>query len=192
MYSEVYNCLRDALAAGGSVWVAGNGGSYSDAHHLMGELRKGFRLKRPVGNALREKLLAEDKTDGALLADTLQRALPVFALENGVLGSAICNDLGGDLLYAQQLMGVVRPGDVFIAISTSGNSRSLCLAAITAKALGATVVGMTGKTGGRLRTLANVMLCATVDETYQVQEQHLQMYHQLCMELEQHFFGDGA
>lgn len=189
MYQDVLDCLRESLAAGGSVWVAGNGGSYSDAHHLMGELRKGFRLKRPVSDATRQKLLALDEADGALLADKLQRGLAVFALENGVLGSAICNDLGGDYLYAQQLMGVVKPGDVFIAISTSGNSRSLCLAAITAKALGAKVVGFTGKTGGRLRTLADKLLQTETDETYQVQEKHLQLYHQLCMDLEQHFFG---
>jgi D-sedoheptulose 7-phosphate isomerase len=170
MYDDVLACLARVFEAGGSVYVAGNGGSHSDALHMAGELRKGFKLKRSVNAAMRETLLALDKEDGAL-------------------GSAICNDMGGDYLYAQQLMGVVRPGDAFIAISTSGNSRSLCLAALTAKALGAAVIAFTGKSGGRLHTLADCVLAADVDETYLVQEQHLRLYHRLCMELERRFFS---
>lgn len=188
MLEKVYDLLRDALEAGHSVWVAGNGGSYSDAHHLMGELRKGFRLKRPVPEQFRQALLEIGGPDAAALGNKLQLALPVHALELGTLGSAIANDLGGDYIYAQQLMGVAKPGDVFIAISTSGNSHNLFLAAVTAKALGAATVAFTGRGGGRLREVCDEWLPADEDETYLVQEQHVRMYHELCMRLEEYFF----
>lgn len=188
MLNKVYDLLKDTLEAGHSVWVAGNGGSYSDAHHLMGELRKGFRLKRPVPEEFRSRLLEIGGPDAAALGEKLQLALPVFALELGTLGSAIANDQGGDYVYAQQLMGAVRPGDAFVAISTSGNSCNLYHAAVTAKALGAATVALTGRGGGRLHEVCDLWLAADEDETYKVQEQHVRIYHELCMRLEEYFF----
>ncbi len=186
---ELYEALRQALEAGHSVWVAGNGGSYADAQHMMGELRKGFRKKRAVTPHFRDALAAAGD-EGAALAGRLQLALPVFALEAGVLGTAICNDMGGDLIYAQQLMGAARPGDLFVAISTSGDAENLVLAAITAKALGARVAALTGRGGGRLRPLADVWLGVDEEETYKVQEAHTRLYHALCLRLEEYFFPE--
>ena len=99
------------------------------------------------------------------------------------------NDVNGDMMYAQQLCSLGKPGDVFMAITTSGTAMNLRYAAVTAKAKGMKVVALTGKSGGAMNELADINLVAPCNETYQIQELHLPIYHCLCLMLEDYFFG---
>lgn len=185
-----YNTLVQCYEAGGKLLIAGNGGSASDAEHMVGELMKGFVLPRRVGNELRDKLILIGGEMGADLADKLQEALPAIALSNhNSLSTAIINDIDGNVTFAQQLYGYGNEGDVFFAISTSGNSHNILQAATVAKAKGLKVIGLTGKTGGKLAGLADTVIKVPETETYKIQELHLPVYHCLCMMLERYFFG---
>ena len=125
------------------------------------------------------------------LAKKLQGGLPAIALTNHTaLSSAFANDVDGMLSYAQQLNGYGKAGDVFLGISTSGNSENVMYAAVTAKAKGLKVVGLTGKTGGKLAKLADVAIIVPEQETYKIQELHLPIYHALCLMLEDRFYAE--
>ena len=169
----------DCYRSGGKILVAGNGGSAADAEHIVGELMKSFRFMRSV-------------TDGRIpkrLADKLQGALPALCLSGGVsLPTAFSNDADGEYTVAQTLYGLGKPGDVFIAISTSGNAKNLCHAAELAKCLGIRTIALTGKTGGQLSSLCDLTLYAPSCETYRVQEYHLPIYHHICMRIEEAMF----
>ncbi|WP_208913245.1 D-sedoheptulose-7-phosphate isomerase, partial [[Ruminococcus] torques] len=99
------------------------------------------------------------------------------------------NDVDGLGVFAQQLYGFARLGDVFLGISTSGNSKNVMSATVVAKALGIKVVGLTGKDGGELAKMADVTIRVPETETYMIQELHLPVYHCLCLMLEDRFFG---
>lgn len=181
--------LQASYAQGGKLLVAGNGGSAADAEHIVGELMKGFLLRRPVSVAERSALTVLDTELGGYLAERLQGAMPAIALTGHLaLSTAVANDNGGDLPFAQQVWGYGRPGDVFWGISTSGNSRSVALAAVAAKAKGLHIIGLTGAKGGRLAALADVCVRAPSDETFEVQEHHVAIYHFLCAALERSAF----
>ena len=169
----------DCYRSGGKILVAGNGGSAADAEHIVGELMKSFRFMRSV-------------TDGRIpkrLADKLQGALPALCLSGGVsLPTAFSNDADGEYTVAQTLYGLGKPGDVFIAISTSGNAKNLCHAAELAKCLGIRTIALTGKMGGQLSSLCDLTLHAPSCETYRVQEYHLPIYHHICMRIEEAMF----
>lgn len=185
-----YNLLARCFRDGGKLLVCGNGGSAADSDHIVGELMKGFELKRPIGAALRERLERENPDVGTALADNLQGALPAIALtSNTVLMTAITNDTAGDMVFAQQVLGYGRPGDVLIGISTSGNSANVVNALRVARALDVRTIGLTGHSGGVMRTLCDVTVCAPSDRTLEVQERHLAIYHALCIMLEQEFFA---
>lgn len=185
-----YEILVDCLEAGGSVFVAGNGGSAADSDHIVGELQKGFILRRPLSETDKNTLLELDGENGRYLADHLQYGLPAFSLmSQSALSSAVTNDLGGDLGPSQSLMALGRENDVFIGISTSGNSRNIALACQVAALKNIHVIGMTGKNGGKLGNISEVCIMVPETETYKVQELHLPVYHTLCMMLEKHFFG---
>ncbi len=179
-----------ALDAGGTLYICGNGGSAADSEHIAGELMKGFLHRRPLTAGEAGGLKAASGADGAYLAARLQRGLRAVALTgHPALATAVANDNGGDLVFAQQLWALARRGDALLAITTSGNSRNVLLAATAARALGVTVVGLTGRGGGKLAELADLMLSVPESETFKIQELHLPLYHALCAMLEARAFG---
>ncbi len=172
----------------GKLLVAGNGGSAADAEHIVGELMKGFVEPRKLPKEFVDKLVAADAQMGAELGDKLQGALPAIALVDHVaLSTAYLNDVDPLLGFAQQLNGYGTAGDVFFAISTSGNSKNILYACTVAKAKGMKVVGLTGGNGGKLKDMADVTIVAPEKETYKIQEYHLPIYHWLCLGLEEEF-----
>jgi len=179
------NMLCECFKNGGKLMICGNGGSGADSAHILGELVKGFMLRRPLSRALIEKI-------GEPWAEKLQMGLPAIDLTaNNALIGAVANDQDGQLPYAQQVMAYCRPGDVLIGISTSGNSQNVLRAMKTARALGGSCIAFTGKTGGQMAEHADVLLNVDETETYRVQEKHLPLYHQLCMRVEAAMFGDA-
>ena len=184
-----YAVIKRCFETGKKLLIAGNGGSSSDADHIVGELMKGFVLPRRVDEDFAECLQTVDSKKGAELAARLQQALPAIALSNhNGLNTAFLNDVDGSMCFAQQVYGYGNAGDVLLAISTSGNSPNILYAAITARAKDMKVVGLTGKGGGKLKDLADVMVSVDETETYKIQELHLPIYHCLCMMLEDYFF----
>ena len=187
---ESYEILRRCYEAGGKVIIGGNGGSCSDAEHIVGELMKGFVLPRTPDADMQKALTDVDPVLGTELAQQLQGGLPAVALSShSALGTAFLNDVNGDMAYAQQLNALGKAGDVFLGITTSGNAKNVRYAAIVAKAKGMKVLGLTGKTGGVMNDLADVNIVVPGNETYQIQELHLPVYHCLCLMLEEQFFG---
>lgn len=179
---RAYETMRASLASGGKLLICGNGGSGADAEHWAGELLKGFGSRRPIGGDLLCRL-------GEDLAGQLQGALPVIPL-TGFLGlsTAWQNDCNPDYVYAQLTLGLGRPGDTLIGISTSGNSKNVALALETARKLGLSTVALTGEGGGKAAQLAETAVRVPSCETYIIQEYHLPIYHTLCLMLESEFF----
>ncbi len=183
--------LVEAYRHGGQVLICGNGGSASDSEHIVGELMKGFLRRRPVPAATRERLQAVSEDEGAYLADHLQGALPAISLVSHTsLITAFANDVAADMIFAQQVYGYGRPGDVLIGISTSGNAANVRHALQVARALGVHTIGLTGATGGKMLPFCDVAIRAPVAETADVQERHLAIYHALCAQVEAHFFAE--
>ena len=189
---SAYKILENAYANGRKLLVCGNGGSAADSEHVVGELMKEFKLKRKVFANQADAMKAIDPEMGEYLADNLQGALPAIALTgHSALSTAFMNDSESVLVFAQQVNGYGREGDVLLGISTSGNSKNVIYAAITAKARGLKVIGLTGEKESRLSKLADCCIRVPETETYKVQEMHLPVYHCLCMMLEEKFFGKG-
>ena len=156
---ESYEVLKNAYRNGGKLLIAGNGGSCADSEHIVGELMKGFCLERKVSEEFSDVLKEIDQEMGANLAAKLQGALPAIALDNhNALNTAYLNDVDGLLCYAQQVYGYGTAEDVFLGISTSGNSKNILNAAIVAKAKGMKVIGLTGEGGGKLANLSDVVI----------------------------------
>ena len=186
-----YLLLEESYENGGKLLVAGNGGSAADAEHIVGELMKGFKMPRKPKADFAEKLVAENQELGSVLAKNLQGALPAIALDgHPALSTAYMNDCDPQLSFAQQVSGYGKPGDVLMAISTSGNSRNVVYAAVTAKAKDMVVIGLTGGAENRLSDWADVCIRVPETETFKVQELHLPVYHCLCLMLENEFFAD--
>ena len=187
---QAFHIISSCYENGGKLILAGNGGSCADAEHIVGELMKGFKRPRPLSNEMTAKLTAVDTERGAVLAAKLQQGLPAIALSSHPsLNTAFMNDVNGNLIYAQQLSVLGNAGDVFIGISTSGNAKNIYDAAVVAKANEMKVIALSGKDGGKLKKIADVSLIMPNNETYQIQELHLPVYHCLCLMLEEHFFG---
>lgn len=188
--NAAFNTFAQTFAQDGKLLICGNGGSAADAEHIVGELMKGFKKKRPVSNSLTDKLIEIAPEDGKELAANLQEGLPAIALDGHFsLTTAFMNDCNPLMCFAQQVNGYGKPGDSLLAISTSGNSRNVVYAAITAKAKGLKVVGLTGERQSRLSQLADVCIRVPETETYKIQELHLPVYHALCLMLEEKFFN---
>lgn len=186
---DAYQILEECYRQGGKLLVAGNGGSCADAEHIVGELMKGFVRRRPLPEELQAKMCAEDAEHGEALAKKLQGGLPAIALNGHPgLSTAFANDVDADMVYAQQLCGYGVAGDVFLGISTSGNSKNVDYAVTVAKAKGLKVLGLTGKDGGRLGKRADAAIIVPETETFKIQELHLPVYHALCLMLEERFF----
>jgi len=200
-YPALSVCEHDIRAAaeliissyehGGKLLSAGNGGSASDSDHICGELLKSFVRKRTPDKSFIDSLTAIDAVTGAYLADKLQGSLPAIALTNqSALMTASLNDVDGNVMFAQQVNGYGKPEDVFLGITTSGNSKDVVYATVVAKAKGLKTIALTGNTGGKIKDLADVSIIVPQTETYKIQELHLPVYHALCLEIEAHFFKD--
>ena len=185
-----YEMMRECYEHGGKVLIAGNGGSCADSEHIVGELMKGFVKKRPVSEEMKEALIAADPSRGERLAGRLQQGLAAIALTGPPgLSTAFLNDVDGEMIYAQQITGFGKQGDVFLGITTSGNSENIMYAAVAARAKGMKVLGLTGRDGGRLKGICDAAVVVPENETYKIQELHLPIYHALCLMLEEHFFN---
>ena len=179
--SEAYQILESCYTKRGKLLIAGNGGSAADAEHIVGELMKGFKLPRKSDVEFAEKLVAENKELGFVLAESLQGALPAIALDgHPALSTAYMNDCEPLLCFAQQVNGYGKAEDVFLGISTSGNSKNVLYAATTAQAK-----------SSKLEQMSDVCIKVPQTETYMIQELHLPVYHCLCLMLEEKFFGEG-
>nr|WP_317412902.1 SIS domain-containing protein [uncultured Solibaculum sp.] len=173
---------------GGTLFACGNGGSGADSEHIVGELLKGFLKKRPLSPDVAQRI---NGFAGKDIANRLQQGLGAVSLVSfSAAQTAIINDLGADLMYAQQLTGLCKKGDIVIGISTSGNADNVVNAFCVAKALGAVTIAMTGRSGGRLRDIADILLNVPADQTPRIQEYHLPVYHAFCADLEEHFFKE--
>ena len=188
--------LVDSWRAGGKLIVCGNGGSASDAEHIVGELMKGFLLPRHLDEHILTKLHeACDATDPRTVdyfMQNLQGALPAIALPSQLaISTAFSNDQAPDLTFAQQVLGLGKPEDVLLGITTSGNSKNVLYAFRMAKALGLKTIALTGASGGKCVTggYADITIKAPEEETYKIQEYHLPIYHTLCIAVEEEFFG---
>jgi len=178
---------------GGKVLVCGNGGSCSDADHIVGELMKSFELKRPLKQGIREKLATLSPERGSYLAAQLQQGLPAISLSSHTaLMTAVANDIDGEVIFAQQVIGYGKPGDILIGISSSGNSQNVLDACMVARAMELKVIGLTGETGGKMKELCDILINVPGRRTAFVQELHLPVYHTLCLVIEHHFFGPSA
>ena len=185
-----YDMLENTYSNERKLLVCGNGGSASDSEHIVGELMKEFKLKRKVFAQQAEAMKAIDPELGATLAQHLQGALPAITLTaHSSLTTAFMNDSEPVLVFAQQVNGYGKEGDSFLGISTSGNSMNVIYAAVTAKARGLKVRGLSGQKESKLSKLADVCIRVPETETYKIQELHLPVYHCLCLMLEDHFFG---
>jgi D-sedoheptulose 7-phosphate isomerase len=179
-----YKSLCNCFEAGHKLYVIGNGGSATDALHMVGELVKPFVLTRPLDNQFIKRASTE-------LTENLQGALPAFALvENAALSSAFLNDCNLDYIYAQQVYAYARKGDCVFGISTSGNSKNVVHAIEAAKGRGALTIGLTGANGGAMKTICDCSICVPETEMYKIQELHLPVYHAICLALENHFWGE--
>jgi D-sedoheptulose 7-phosphate isomerase len=188
---RAYKLLKAVYENKGKLLVAGNGGSAADAEHIVGELMKGFVKKRPVPADFEVALQKLDAEHGAYLAGHLQQGLPAIALPVHIaLTTACLNDIGADIIYAQQVYGYGNPGDAFLGISTSGNAKNIYYAMVVAKAKakGLKTIALTGGSGGAISKIADLSIIVPETETYKIQELHLPIYHALCLMLEEHFF----
>lgn len=200
-YSVLNVCKKDIEVAaeamiesfnnGGKLLVAGNGGSCADSDHITGELLKSFCKKRIPSADFINQIKAIDADTGTYLADKLQGSLPAIALTNNTaLMTASLNDVDGNVMFAQQVNGYGTKGDIFLGISTSGNSKDIVYSTVVAKARGLKTIALTGKTGGRLKTLAEICIVVPQNETFMIQELHLPVYHALCLEIEEAFWTE--
>lgn len=186
---QAYELLETAYSNGGKLLVCGNGGSASDSEHIVGELMKEFKLKRKVYGEQAVALKNIDADMGQVLADNLQGALPAISLTgHSALQTAFMNDAVPELVFAQQVNGYGNTNDVFLGISTSGNSKNVLYAAVTAKSKGLKIIGLTGANDNKLMAFSDVCIRVPETETYKVQELHLPVYHCLCLMLEEKFF----
>ena len=188
---KAYEILLTTTRANGKILVCGNGGSAADAEHIVGELMKGFRLKRPIENSEKDFLKREFPERGELLSKKLQGAIPALSLSSSISAiTAIVNDTGGDFIFAQQVYGYCKKNDALLTISTSGNSLNCVYAAMVAKLKGCPVVALTGEDGGELAKISDAHINVPAKSTHQVQELHLPIYHALCAMLEAEIFSE--
>ena len=189
-YNVLEECREDIIKArdaiikcyenGGKMLICGNGGSCADSDHIVGELMKGFLLKREI----------DDPRLPSHIGEKLQAALPAISLPSQSAAlTAFMNDVDPSLVYAQLLYGYARPNDLFLGLSTSGNSQNVVNAATVAKAVGITTIAMTGVRESKLSEISDVTIRVPECETFKIQELHLPIYHYLCASVEEHFFG---
>ena len=186
---HAYLIMEECYEKGGKLLVAGNGGSAADAEHIVGELMKGYKKPRKPSEQFSASLRNASPDLGPVLAQNLHGALPAIALDGHVaLSTAYMNDCEPLLCFAQQVNGFGKAEDVFLGISTSGNSKNVLYAAAVARAKGMKVIGLTGCRESQMSSYADVCVKAPESETYMIQELHLPIYHCWCLMLEDKFF----
>ena len=187
---ELHDALVQTFTNGGKLLVCGNGGSHADAAHIAGELCKSFERKRPVPAGLALRL--QERPFGNQLAQHLEVGLPAITLGlNAPLKTAVENDSPTrDIAFAQETYALAKPGDLLLAISTSGNADNCLMAMTIAKAIGATAAALTGPDGGKMADMADIALRAPGDSTKVIQEAHVVLYHTFCAMVEAHFFPE--
>jgi len=184
-----FNMLKTCFRNGDKLLICGNGGSAADSEHIVGELMKGFRNRRPVPKAQVSRLRSLYGTEGERIGLKLQGALPAISLVSHIsLFTAITNDISADMVFAQQVFGYGRKGDALIAISTSGNSPNVINAVKVARALELKTIALTGQ-GGMLSEIAEISIDVPGEETARIQELHMAVYHALCAALEAELFS---
>lgn len=185
-----FDALNRCYLAGGKVLACGNGGSASDSEHVVGELMKKFGRKRPVTAEFRQKLNDLGIETADYLADKLEMPLEAISLvsQTGLI-TAIINDISGEMIFAQQVLGYGKPGDILFAFSTSGNSKNVINAVNVARACGMISIGFTGEHGGILKDICDITVKVPASQTYIIQEYHFPIYHALCLMIEEEIFG---
>jgi len=184
-----YKIIFESFRKGGKLLIAGNGGSASDAEHIVGELMKGFIKKRILPENFIKTISEINENAAAYLVPRLQPGLSAIALTGHIsLNTACINDIDGDITFAQQVYGYGKEDDVFLGISTSGNANNVFYASIVARAKKLKVISLTGGNGGKLKNVSDVSIIAPETETYKIQELHLPIYHCLCIMIEESFF----
>lgn len=184
-----FRLIADCYKNGGKILVCGNGGSAADSEHIVGELMKGFNLKRPLPSELKDRFAETE--NGRHIAETLQMPLRAISLASHTgLMTAFANDCDADLIFAQQVLGFGDKGDILIALSTSGNSKNVVYAAETAKVLGLDVIAVTGGKESRLSRLSSAAIMLPKYTPFEVQELTLPVYHALCAAVEAEFFNE--
>ena len=187
---EAIERLIACYDTGGKLLICGNGGSAADCEHIVGELMKGFCLPRSLSSADLDQLAKTCGDDTDLLGKKLQYGLPALSLvSHSSLITAIANDLDSDMIFAQQIWGVGKTGDTLLAISTSGNSRNIVLAAKVARSKHITVIGLTGEGGGLLASHCDILIDVPSDNVARIQEMHIPIYHKICQSIEAHYFS---
>jgi D-sedoheptulose 7-phosphate isomerase len=175
---------------GGKLLICGNGGSCADADHMAAELMKSFERHRPLDRSLINRLSKIDPDRGRDIGRHLEHGLPSISLSsNSALTTAISNDIDPCLIFAQQIIGLGMEGDILFAVSTSGNSQNVVDACITAKALNLGVIGLTGKTGGKMKQYCDLPVNVPETTTARVQELHIAVIHAICGIVEDHFYS---
>ena len=186
---SAFTIIRESFINGGKILIAGNGGSSSDSEHIVGELMKNFVKKREIPENFKECLFEINNEFASYLFPRLQPGLPAISLSSHTsLNTACINDIDGNIIFAQQVYGYGKEGDVFLGISTSGNSKNILYAEITAKAKKMKTIALSGNDGGLLSKYADISIIVPETETYKIQELHLPVYHCLCLMLEDYFF----
>jgi len=192
-FHQAYSILETSFFNNGCLFVCGNGGSASDGDHIVGELMKGFALKRPLTKEISDKFEQVLGEEGKELVPRLQMGLRAMSLNvHPAINSAYNNDVDPEMTYAQQLFVSGQVNDVFVGISTSGNSKNVLNAFKIAKVNGMKSILMTGLRGGICEKYADCVLRSPSKETFIIQEYHLPMYHALCLMIEEKFYGSGC
>lgn len=187
---KAFELLKETAVNSHTLYLAGNGGSAADSEHIVGELMKSFMAKRPISDELADKLKAMYGEEGEALGKDLEGGFRAVSLPSLVsLATAIINDVNSGVIFAQMLNSIGIEGDVFLGISTSGNSKNVVNAAMVAKAKGLKVIALVGQKECKLDKIADVVIHAPEAETYKIQELHLPIYHALCSMLESEFFA---
>lgn len=173
---------------GHKLMICGNGGSAADSLHIVGELMKSFQCVRPISTRCAEKIQSS-AVHADYLISHLQMAFPAMSLvsEAGLL-TAYANDVAADMVFAQQVFGYGKAGDVLLGISTSGNSKNVVYAAEVAQVFGVKVIALTGSSGGQLKNTCDILINVPEEETFKVQELHLPVYHAICLAVESEFY----
>ena len=189
---QAVEIIIKSYSRGGKLLICGNGGNSSDSDHLVGELMKSFELERPLDISFKKRLSEVSGIRGKYLAEKLEHGLPAISLSaHSALTTAICNDIHPDLVFAQQIIGYATNNDILIAISTSGNSRNIIDACITARAMNLKVIGLTGHTGGRMKKYCDILINIPEENTAGVQELQLPVLHVICRIVEEYFYGQN-
>ena len=186
-----FRLLSNCYSQRGLIMVCGNGGSAADAEHIVGELMKGFKMKRPLKPEQRRLIQSMHTSDGEFLTDHLQQAIPAISLVSQTsIATAFINDVNADMVFAQLVFGYGKPGDVLIGLSTTGNSKNVVNACKVAKASGIHTIAFTGEKESQLSEICDVTIRVPAQEVYRVQELHQPVYHTLCAMLEREAFDN--